>query len=209
MKRKKRKVKQNVGVNAVVDDRKKLTEMSSKAKTSFKIDTRDKKLFVGGSSDKKKRKREDKTEEKNEENSVPKRKKIVTKGDNQRETRRKSPSSSLLDKKKGGDKNKWEPSVTGEGFQGEKSSSKQVHGENIKNIRNFFESLQEHQRGPQLSMAVNCTDSQRPLTNGRELTILDGLVPARPWLEATLEQWEPQPMGEDKTENARGWKQSS
>ena len=33
--------------------------------------------------------------------------------------------------------------------------------------------------------------------------VVDGLVPARPWLEATLEQWEPQPMGEDNTEKPR------
>ena len=130
-----------------------------------------KKLFVGGSNDKKKRKREDKTEEKNEESSVPKRNKLFTKGDNQRETRRKSPSSSLLDKKKGGDKNKWEPSATGEGFQGENSISKQGNGENIENIRNFFESLQEHQRGPQMSTAVRCTGSREQLTNGRDFAM--------------------------------------
>ena len=80
---------------------------------------------------------------------------------------------------------------------------KQVTGGKTKLIANFFESLHEHQRGPQPSMAVDCTDSQRPLTNERELTILDGLVPARPWLKATLEQWEPEPMGEDKTEKPR------
>ena len=61
--RKKRKVKTNVGENAVVDNRKKLKEMASKAKTSFKIEKNDKKLLMGGNSDKKKRKREEKTEE--------------------------------------------------------------------------------------------------------------------------------------------------
>ena len=90
--RKKRKVRGNVGENVVVDNRKKLKEMASKAKTSYKIDKKDKKLLMGGNSDKKKRKREDKTEEKIEASSVPKRKKLISKGDNLRETRQRSRS---------------------------------------------------------------------------------------------------------------------
>ena len=158
-----------------MDNRKKLTELSSKAKTSFKIDTRDKKLFVGGSSDKKKRKREDEQEDKKEESSVPKRNKMIRKGDNLKETElRTSSSSSLLDKNKGGDKNEWELSATGGRLQAAIPVFEQVTGGKTKSIANFFESLHEHQRGPQMSMAIDCTVSQRPLTNCRGLTILDG-----------------------------------
>ena len=123
--RKYRKVMTSAVERGVIDNRKMLKEMASKAKTNFKTSMEDKKILMGGNNDKKKRKREDKTEEKIGTSSVPKRKKITQKEDNLRETGRRSSSSSSMDKNKRGDKIKWEPCITVEGFKGDSYIVKQ------------------------------------------------------------------------------------
>ena len=140
--RKYRKVRTSAVERGVIDNRKMLKEMASKAKTNFKTSMEDKKILMGGNNDKKKRKREDKTEEKIGTSSVPKRKKITQKEDNLREAGRRSSSSSSMDKNKRGDKIKWEPWITVEGFQGDSSVVKQGgRGGSTARISVFFESL--------------------------------------------------------------------
>ena len=73
--RMKRTRRSKAGKNKVVDNREKLIELSSKGKTSFNKDTKDKKVIVRGKIDKKKKKRENEQEYKKEDSSVPKRKK--------------------------------------------------------------------------------------------------------------------------------------
>ena len=64
-------------------------------------------------------------------------------------------------------------------LQAENSTLKQVKVGKIEQVRSFYENLIEHQRGPHSSLAAKSTQGQSPLTNGRQLTISDGLVPTR------------------------------
>ena len=105
--RKKRSGRKKVDKNEVVDNRKTLMEMSSKAKTSFSENGRDKNVIVDGKLDKKKRKRENLVQQdyQKEDGSVPKRKKIFRTEDNLKETELwRSSQSSSLDKNMRGDK---------------------------------------------------------------------------------------------------------
>ena len=188
----------------VIDNRIMLQDMASKAKSNFKTSMEDKKRSMGGNSDKKKRKREDKKEENIGNSSVPKRKKLSKKVDNQVEEGRRSSSSSSMDKNMRGDKIKWEPRITVEGFQGDSSVGKQGgRGGSTARITGYFESLLEHQTRPGVSTAVRCTVSKGELTNGRDFAITSGLVTAKPWFETTLHGLDQQPMGEGKTSEPR------
>ena len=99
-------------------------------------------------SDQKKRKREDKKEENTVSSSVPKRKKLSKIEDNKLCAGLRSSSSPSMDKTVRGDKNKWEPRLPVDVFQGDISVLKQGgRGGSTARITGFFESLLRHQTG--------------------------------------------------------------
>ena len=111
----------------IVDNRKLLKVMASKVQSNLLTRTNDKKTSPDVQSDKKKRKREDKKEEHTVSSSVsvPKRKKLSNTEDNELRAGLRPSSSSSMDKTVRGDKNKWEPRLPVDVFQGDISVLKQ------------------------------------------------------------------------------------
>ena len=155
-------------------------------------------------SDQKKRKREDKKEENTVSSSVPKRKKLSKIEDNKLCAGLRSSSSPSMDKTVRGDKNKWEPRLPVDVFQGDISDLKQGgRGGSTARITGFFESLLRHQTGQGVGTDVRCTVGRGELTNGRDFATTSGLVRAEPGLEATLTGLGQQPMREGNTSEPR------